>query len=303
VKQTAIFQGARKGLLNDRPEAVGGGKITHNRDPFSPMTWLSLACLDAPAVAITWQWIFGQMAHATISISDRIALFATAWLIYLTDRLADSFNIPPAVPTSARQRFCARHRRSWLILIILLAMIDLAIAFTSIDRSTLALGSIISIAIAAYLGLNHFAGFIWHKWPLKEVLIGALFASGTVVAIRRTEWSFVWPVILFAILCSLNCFSISAWERDLDIAQQRESFATAFPRFLWLPRVSCWTLATVALLLAAIAPSAPLLCIALSAVLLALLHYARPRSRDVRVAMADIVLLTPVFLLLLRSVP
>ena len=190
-----------------------------------------------------------------------------------------------------------------MTLIILLAIVDVVVAFTSIDRSTLAVGGAVAIAIATYLGLNHFAGFIWRKWPLKEVLIGILFASGTVGAIHRPEWSFVLPVILFAILCSLNCLSISVWERDLDIAQQRESFATACPRFLWLPRLFCWALATVALLLASITRSTTLLlCIALSAVLLALLYYPGFRSRDDRVALADIVLLTPVLVLLLRSV-
>jgi hypothetical protein len=36
--------------------------------------------------------------------------------------------------------------------------------------------------------------------------------------------------VLFACVCALNCISIAAWERYLDIAQQRISIATAFPR-------------------------------------------------------------------------
>lgn len=286
---------------------IGGPVVFAHRaiacvsERFSPVTWLSLACLDAPLVALTWQWIFAEMARAPISISDRAALFLTAWLIYLADRLADSFNIPTGVAESARQRFCARHRRKWMILIILLAMTDAVVAFTSIDRSTLAVGAAIAIAIASYLGINQFAGFIWRKCPLKEVLIGSLFAAATVVAIHQRKSGLVIPVILFGMLCSLNCLSISVWERDLDIAQRRESFATACPRFLWLPRVSCWALAGCALLLATIAQSASLLfCIALSAILLALLHSASINSRDDRVALADIVLLTPTLVLLLR---
>jgi len=292
------------GLLIDRRATVVRRATTRGAEGFSPITWLSISCLDAPLVAITWQWIFAEMSRTTISISDRIALFVTAWLIYLVDRLADSFNIPTGAPESARQRFCARHRRKWVMLIILLTVIGALVAFTSIDKSTLAVGAATAFAIASYLALNHFAGAIWGKWPLKEVLIGSLFAGGTVVAIHQRVSAFVMPVILFGILCSLNCLSISVWERDLDIAQQRESFATACPRFLWLPRVSCWALAASALLVAIMAQSATLLfCIALSAILLALLHYARVRSRDARVALADIVLLTPTLIFLLRLCP
>jgi hypothetical protein len=304
VKQAVSFQRSRIELLIDGPATVARHTIPSGAERYSLVTWLSIACLDAPLVAITWQWIFAEMARATISISDRVALFATAWLIYLADRLADSFNIPTGAPESARQRFCARHRKKWVMLILLLTMTDAVVAFTCIDRATLAFGAAIAFAIASYLGLNHFAGFLWRKWPLKEVLIGSLFAGATVVAIHQSVSSLITPVILFAILCSLNCISISVWERDLDIAQRRESFATTCPRFLWLPRVSCWALAASALLLATIAPSTGLLfCIALSAILLALLHHATVRSRDDRVALADIVLLTPTLILLLRLGP
>jgi hypothetical protein len=292
------------GLLIDGRPTVVRRATTRGAEGFSPITWLSVSCLDAPLVAITWQWIFAEMSRTTISISDRIALFVTAWLIYLADRLADSFSIPTGALESARQRFCARHRRKWVMLIILLTVIGALVAFTSIDRSTLAVGTATAFAIASYLGLNHFAGLIWRKWPLKEVLIGSLFAGGTVVAVHQSAPAFVIPVILFGILCSLNCLSISVWERDLDIAQERESFATACPRFLWLPRVSCWALAASALLLTTIVQSTSFLfCIALSAILLALLHYARVRSRDARVALADIVLLTPALIPLLGLCP
>jgi hypothetical protein len=40
----------------------------------SPLTWLNLVCLDAPLVAIAWQWLFAR------SLSIRVDLGATAAL-------------------------------------------------------------------------------------------------------------------------------------------------------------------------------------------------------------------------------
>ncbi len=56
----------------------------------SPLMWLSVSCLDAPIVAVTWQWLFARSLHAHISLADRVT---------------DSFTVPPNGLTSARQRW------------------------------------------------------------------------------------------------------------------------------------------------------------------------------------------------------
>ena len=267
----------------------------------SPLTALSITCLDAPIVAITWQWLIGQTFRAGISISDRAVLFITAWLIYLVDRFADSLTVPASAPVSPRQRFCAEHRRRRAVLIILLALLDGFIGFTYLSRATVVNGAVIGVAIAVYLAINHFAPFVWRKLPVKEALIGFLFALGTVAAIHRTDVSFVVATLLFGTLCSLNCLSISIWEREIDIAQSRESFATARAGAIWVPAVACWVLAVVALSIAILGHvPAICICVATSAVLLALLHRAEFLSPDTRVAAADLVLLTPLVFLLIH---
>jgi hypothetical protein len=50
--------------------------------------WLNLVCLDAPLVTISWQWIFGNALHLVVPLGHRLALFFTAWLIYLATGLA-----------------------------------------------------------------------------------------------------------------------------------------------------------------------------------------------------------------------
>src|SRR4051812_43384418 len=72
----------------------------------SPLVWLNLVCLDAPLVAISWQWIFGHALHQVVPLGHRLALFFTAWLIYLADRFGDSMSLRSNQPKSLRQQFC-----------------------------------------------------------------------------------------------------------------------------------------------------------------------------------------------------
>ena len=59
-----------------------------------PVVWLNLVCLDAPLVSVAWLWLFARTFHATVDPVNCAALFLTAWLIYLADRLADSCSLP-----------------------------------------------------------------------------------------------------------------------------------------------------------------------------------------------------------------
>jgi hypothetical protein len=172
---------------------------------------------------------------------------------------------------------------------------------TLIDPRTLGIGSVIAGAIVIYLAANHFVGWIWQKMPVKEMIVGSLFAAGTVAVINCTDRGFIVSTILFGILCSLNCLSISVWERDLDIAQGKDSFATALPQLLWLPQAACFVLGVLALGMAVAGETRAIsLSLASSAILLAFLSRASSLPRDECVALADIVLLTPLAIPLFR---
>ena len=66
------------------------------------MTWLNFLCLDAPLVAIAWQWLFARCLHVELANGSRLGLFLTAWLIYLIDRLVDTTLLAQGTPKSAR---------------------------------------------------------------------------------------------------------------------------------------------------------------------------------------------------------
>jgi hypothetical protein len=91
--------------------------------------WLNLVCLDAPLVAIAWQWLFARSFGVAVGIGATLALFLTAWLIYLADRFGDSLSIDLTRSTALRQRFCLRHRRVWRAAIVCVALADCAVIF------------------------------------------------------------------------------------------------------------------------------------------------------------------------------
>jgi hypothetical protein len=143
---------------------------------------------------------------------------------------------------------------------------------------------------------------LWRIVPVKEISIGVLFAAGALVPLAPQLAREIWPTwLLFASLCALNCICIAVWERFLDLAQQRTSIATAFPGVGWLviPALVSVFAASVWLAVSVSRAADVRFCIAASAALLALVHLVRRRiPQDVRTALADLVLLTPLVALL-----
>jgi hypothetical protein len=239
-----------------------------------------------------------------VSIWARGALFLTAWLIYLVDRLADALSLQANSPRSARQQFCLRHKKLWLGLISVVGLIDGAIILLRLNRDVITSGACLGGVAALYLALNYAFNEVWEVIPLKEITVGFLFSAGTLVAVI-SEFARVPSIVgrspallamlLFAILCSLNCMSIAVWERDLDRDQRKHSIATRCPGIGVPIRAFCILVAVAALLLGAATPSLFPIAMSLSvaASLLAILHFISV-GRDERIALADLVLLTPV---------
>lgn len=242
---------------------------------------------------------------------DRGALFLTAWLIYLVDRLADALSLQANSPRSARQQFCLRHKRLWLGLIPVVGLIDAAIILPCLNRDVITSGACLGGVAALYLAVNYAFNEVWEVVPLKEITVGFLFSAGTLLvvifkfALLPTivgRSPALLAMLLFAILCSLNCMSIAVWERDLDRAQRKHSIATRCSGIGVPIRIFCIVVAVAALLLAAIASSFLPIAISLSvgAALLAILHFVAI-TNDERTALADLVLLTPLAFFFAKS--
>jgi hypothetical protein len=263
-----------------------------------PVIWLNVLCLDAPIVAISWQWLFARVFGVTMPLAEREGLFLTAWLIYLMDRLADSISLSPDVPKTVRQEFCSRHKHIWVGLIAIIALLDAEIVFWRVGHETFVRGLFLSAIAAAYLAINYVFSKVWQAIPIKEVIVGFLFAAGTLLALAphmTTARSIItFAAMLFACLCALNCMAIAVWERDLDRAQGKHSIATRWPNVKswaqFLPLLLAFACAMLAFFDPGVWPLA--LCLGSSSVLLFALHFFSIR-RDERTALADLVLLTP----------
>ena len=267
-----------------------------------PLIWLNILCLDAPIVAISWQWLFARVFRVPVPLGAREALFLTAWVIYLVDRLATSISLPANVPKAAREEFCFNHKNVWVGLIAVGALLDAEVIFTGIERETFVLGLFLGVLATAYLVINHALSRLWRAISLKEVIIGFLFAAGTLLALSSqlslTRSTIALTALLFASLCTLNCVSIAVWERDLDRAQGRYSIATRWPQMKLYARVASFILAAASGVLILfdrrLWPIA--VCLGVSAILLAALHFVSI-ARDERTTLADMVLLTPLVLM------
>lgn len=268
--------------------------------PLRPATWLNLVCLDAPLVAVLWLWLFARTFTLPVRPGNAVALFLTAWLIYLADRLADAVSLKSAAPRSLRQEFCLRHREIWISALILIGGFDVYVIWRSIAPGTFLAGAVVGILAVVYLALNYPRGLVWRTLPAKEVAIGLLFTDGTLVALLPSAppvtSAFIACALAFACLCSLNCISIAIWERRLDQAQGKVSVATHYPVVARHVRPLCGGLAVASFAFAMFFRSADLIlgCIMMSALLLAWLNTSLWIDRDQRTALADLVLLTPI---------
>jgi hypothetical protein len=79
-----------------------------------------------------------------------------------------------------------------------------------------AAGLRLAAVVAAYIAVIHAGGGYLARFVPKEAAVGALFAAGTTLPMRARGAAISWDawvtVILFAMLCSVNCFSIECWE-------------------------------------------------------------------------------------------
>jgi hypothetical protein len=269
---------------------------------YLPSVWLNLVCLDAPFVAVAWLWLFARTFHVPLQIGNAVALFLTAWLIYLGDRFADAVSLNPNLSRSLRQDFCLRHREIWITTLALVAGFDSYVIWRTTALETFLVGVVVGLLALVYLVANHPLGLIWRSLPAKELAIGILFAAGTVVALLPrlpATLAFAVAVLSFAALCALNCISIASWERELDRAQRKVSIATRHPGVIRHARKICVSFALVCIGLAFYSTTTRwfFVCVSVSALLLARLDRSEV-SEDRRTALADLVLLTPIVVLI-----
>jgi len=241
--------------------------------------WPNLLSLDAPLVALLWQMLFARCFHTRVDPLPSILLVLAVWLIYAADRTIDSWTGASNLP---RHDFYRKHWRTLLPLWIAAFASGLLLAWARLSFALFLSGLILGAAVLLYFALLH-AG-VFQK--TKEAAVAILFALGATLS--------AWPnvrtaadveaIALFSCLCWINCVAIDHWES---------------------PGESQWRIASAAAIVGIAAvlllsSSRPIIggAVAASAWCFVLLDCARRRfSKDALRVLADVALLSPVFLL------
>ncbi|WP_372723158.1 hypothetical protein [Novipirellula sp.] len=207
----------------------------------------NILSLDAPLVAIGWQWMMlFAFANPTLGNEPTQAapmftastgvLFMTVWLIYTADRLLDCRRMDFDRKASRRHQFAKRWSPIMWPLWGVVLMLGGLLALTQLHRELLFAGSILLILVTLYVAAVH---YFQHGLP-KEFIVGSLFAIGVSLPLMtsRLTLSLVIAIGLLAALFVLNCLCVAKAQRASDRQQGIGSAILMFPhlsaRLPWL---------------------------------------------------------------------
>ena len=254
--------------------------------------WPNLLSLDAPLVAVLWQWLFAKALGARLRFSETALLASCTWSIYVLDRLMDARRAETRFEPGERHRFYSRHGRKFLPALLAGSVCSAAIALFALPRKDNPRGLLLAVLVGVYLlCANRLKGF-----P-KEAAAGFLFAAGVTLPFWQRllgAGTFgITSAILFGAACVLNMAAIGFWESlasgRLAVSQTAE----------WMGRhllISSLLLAVLAFGLSVRSETFRPVYAAVGASAFAFLCVARLRPRqplDVSCALIDAALLSP----------
>lgn len=208
--------------------------------------WPNLLGIDAPIVAVVWQYFFACNFGLKIPGSNYLTLFSVVWVIYSVDRLLDARMLKRPEGATLRHSFYHRNYRIAFVFTGILIVFTGLSCLCFLPVELIKTGSFVGAFVVIYL-LHQ----IWAKGPMmmivpKEVFIGMVFAVGS--TLTGHTWSgesisdafFSPSVILFGVLCSMNCIAISVWERVHDVENDSNALPQLFPQVVKLfPIIAC----------------------------------------------------------------
>jgi hypothetical protein len=261
-----------------------------------------LTSLDAPTVAVVWTLAFAWIARIHLPIWLPAVLALAAWSAYIGDRLLDARS--PNGSLRTRHHFHWQHRCIFVPIAAAAAIAAVLLVLHSMPTAARARDSVLAVAALAYFTSVHSP---WHP-PLprftlpKELLVGILFtvacATPAWTRAHTERFALLLPVLIFTALAWLNCHAIEAWESQLE--SRKTKFAPVSQLAIALAAIT-FSAAAIAAILHSPRPAALLGAAAMSALLLALLDQRKHSLTPIALrAAADLVLLTPLALLILQ---
>lgn len=279
---------------------------TPGREPFVAgqaqwWQWLTILSLDAPLVAVAWQFGITRAAGMAWDTAGAFVLGAAVWLAYAADRWVEAQRLEPASVLTQRHWFHRERRVLIAAVWVAVLVAALVVSLRVLDRRELVAGLILLVPVLAYL-LSHQWVHRGHPWRApKEICVALLFVAGVACfpAARQPDLlrQEALPLLVFGVLCFADCALISHWEHAVDRSHGQTSLALQFPTGRVYARVLPWATAAAALALAGFgrAGDRPLFaCASLSGGLLGTIDLLEPRlGRQLARALVDLALLTP----------
>lgn len=195
-----------------------------------PVYWHFLS-LDAPTVAVLWAWSLARTVRVHPPAAALAILGLGTWLIYVADRLLDGRPGAPQLALRERHFFHARHRRTLLMAGSIAGLALLWLVCADMSATARREDAVLFAIALLYFAVVHSHRLRMRRWFPRELAVGVVFACATSVpawsrahAARR---ELVLPVLLFAVLCCLNCLAIETWERSPDSSRSFPVFTIA----------------------------------------------------------------------------
>jgi hypothetical protein len=264
----------------------------------NPIVLWHLLSLDAPTVAALWTWFIARANHVGLSASPILAMAVAVWMLYAADRLLDTRSIQPEHELEERHYFHRLNSRAFVVGIVLAALL-LAALLPHLAAASLRLYLILGAMLFAYFILIH-ASAHTRRLP-KELAVGVFFSAAifipTVSRLPALRSVLLPAAVLFAVLCSLNCLFIYAWEHPRSLSYTHPATRAALSVLPTIAVIELLAALALSLTSPALPWQVPGAC-ALSASLLLLLHRSRHRFTEITLrAAADLCLLTPLLFL------
>ena len=178
-----------------------------------PWLWANLLSIDAPIVAVLWQQLFIRTLHVPATKASAITLAATVWLIYASDRVLDAIKV---TGHSARHRFYRQHWRTVIPALLAALLLSAWSAFTGIRKPVLHNGIAMLVIVILYFAAVHIAPQFTQRWWPKELVVAIIFSAGSCIQVwtfaPHPAWVWTMPLVLFGVLCWVNCAAIAYWE-------------------------------------------------------------------------------------------
>jgi len=268
--------------------------------------WFTILSLDATAVAVSWQALFGRVAGVSLHPVHRWVLASSVWCAYTADRWIEGWRLSPERTLTQRHYYSVRWRWPIFFLWWLVLAADLGVALLSLNRREFSAGLLLLGPVLLYL-FSHQFFHRRHPWRLpKEICVAALMCGGVTVFLLAQPNVALTPLLTlsggFAFLCLANTALISVWEREVDESQDQDSLAKRSQRAARVAHILPWAGAVAALVWALGLSNEwsqrGFLCVTVSSALLGLVDLFESRiGRQLARVLSDAVLLTPLIAL------